>query len=96
MPVPVSLFLAFGEQILWPVAIPFAINLIASTALSLTKFGLWNLPLPVPDLALVLIVMLWAMTAVWQHCRRVAVVQIPYVSWVPIANGLQFTINWNN
>ena len=52
--VPFSLFLAFGKQILGPVAIPFAINLFASTAVTLIKFGLWKLPLPVLDLTLVL------------------------------------------
>lgn len=80
MPVPFSLFLAFGKQILEPVAIPFAINLFASTAFTLIKFGLWKLPLPVLDLALVLIVILWAMTVVWPHHRWVAVAQIPCMS----------------
>ncbi|SMP59605.1 TspO and MBR related proteins [Neorhodopirellula lusitana] len=84
------------KKIPWPVAIPFAINLVANIAFTPIQFGLRNLPLAAIDIAIVWGTILWAMKAVWPHRRWIAVAQIPYLIWVTIATVLQFTITWNN
>ena len=84
------------KQIPWPVAIPFAINLIANIAFTPIQFGLRNLParrdrhrhrLDHDPLG---------------HESHLAappldrLAQIPYLIWVTIASVLQFSITWNN
>ncbi len=84
------------RKLRWPVAIPFAINLLANVAFTPILFGLRNLPLAALDIAVVWLTILWAMKAIWPHHRWIALAQIPYLVWVTIASVLQFTITWNN
>ncbi len=87
---------AIRRKLPWPVAIPFAINLIANIAFTPIQFGLRNLPLAAIDIAIVWITILWSMRAIWPHHRWVAIAQVPYLVWVTIASVLQFTITFNN
>ena len=84
------------RKLTWPVAIPFAINLLANIAFTPILFGLRNLPLVALDIAIVWLTILWAMKAIWPHHRWIAFAQIPYLVWVTIASVLQFTITRNN
>jgi len=85
-----------AKKIPWPVAIPFAINLIANFIFTPIQFGLRNLTLAALDIAIVWITILWAMKVIWPYHRWIALAQIPYLVWVTIASVLQFTITWNN
>lgn len=80
----------------WPVAIPFAINLLANVSFTPILFGLRNLPLAAFDIAIVWLTIIWAMKAIWPHHRWIAFAQVPYLVWVTIASVLQITITWNN
>ena len=84
------------KQIPLPVAIPFAINLVANIVFTPIQFGLRNLPLAAIDIAIVWVTIIWAMKAIWPHHRWIAVAQIPYLLWVTVATVLQFSITWNN
>ncbi len=85
-----------GRKLPWPVAILFAINLLANVSFTPILFGLRNLPLAAFDIAIVWLTILWAMKAIWTHHRGIALAQVPYLIWVTIASVLQFTITWNN
>jgi translocator protein len=89
-------FRAARKQLAWPVAIPFAINLLANIAFTPIQFGLRNLPLAAVDIAIVWLTIPWMMLVIWKHHRWVALAQIPYFIWVSIASVLQFSITWSN
>jgi len=38
----------------------------------------------------------WALAAIWQRVRWVALVNIPYLLWVAFATVLQLSITWMN
>ncbi len=80
-----------------PVAVPFAINLVANLVFTPIQFGLRNLPLASVDILIVLGTIIWTMIVVWPHYRWVTVAQVPYLIWVSIATVLQLSItamNW--
>lgn len=74
------------------VALPFALNLIFNFAFSPIAFGLQNNLLASIDIVLVLATIVWAILAVWQHSRILALAQIPYLLWVSFATVLQISI----
>ena len=79
--------------------IPFAINLVANLIFTPIQFGMRNLLLAAVDILIVRATIIWMMVAVWQHCRWVAVAQVPYFIWVSLATVLQLSItamNWGS
>jgi tryptophan-rich sensory protein len=79
------------------VAVPFAINLVANLIFTPIQFGMRNLPLASVDIVIVWATIIWMMMSVWPHYRGVAIVQVPYCSWVSLATVLQLSItamNW--
>jgi translocator protein len=88
---------AWRRRIPWPVAVPFAINLVANLIFTPIQFGLRSLPLATLDILIVWGTLVWMMAAIWRHHRWVAVAQVPYFVWVSIATVLQISItvmNW--
>jgi len=86
----------FRGRVRWPVALPFAINLLANLIFTPIQFGMRNLPLATVDIVIVWTTILWGMIAVWRHYRWVAVAQVPYFVWVSIATVLQMSITVMN
>ena len=84
------------RRILWTVALPFAINLVANLIFTPIQFGMRNLPLAAVDILVVWTTILWMAVAIWRHYRWVAVAQVPYFIWVSIATVLQLSITWSN
>ena len=80
----------------WPVALPFAVNLVANLLFMPTFAGLRNLPLAAADILLVWLTIPWCVAAVWRHYRWVAVAQAPYFVWVSVARVLQLWITAMN
>ncbi len=86
-------------RLTWPVALPFAINLVVNLAFTPIQFGMRNLPLAALDILVVLGTIVWMMIAIWPRYRWVALAQVPYLVWVGIATVLQLSItamNWGN
>ncbi|MDP1955613.1 MAG: TspO/MBR family protein [Polaromonas sp.] len=78
------------------VLLPFVVNLLANLAYTPIQFGLKNNALASVDIVLVLGSLIWAMVAIWQRARWVALVNIPYLLWVAFATVLQLSITWLN
>ncbi|MDP1742619.1 TspO/MBR family protein [Polaromonas sp.] len=78
------------------VLLPFVVNLLANLAFTPIQFGLKNNALASVDIVLVLGSLIWAMVAIWQPARWVALVNIPYLLWVAFATVLQLSITWLN
>ena len=87
---------AARKKIPGPVAVPFAINLVANLVFTPIQFGLRNLPLASLDILLVWGTIVWMSFKVWEHSRWVALAQLPYFVWVSIATVLQLSITWMN
>lgn len=83
-------------EISWKIALPFALNLVFNFIFTPIQFGLNNLPLAALDILLVLATLIWALTAVWNKYRWIAIANIPYVIWVSFATVLQLTILYLN
>lgn len=78
------------------VLLPFVLNLLANLAYTPIQFGLKNNALASVDIVLVLGSLIWAMVAIWQRARWVALVNMPYLLWVVFATVLQLSITWLN
>ena len=76
--------------------LPFLLNLVFNAAYSPIQFGLRNNLLASIDILLIVATLLWALNAIWQHDRWVAIVNIPYLLWVAFATVLQLSIAWLN
>jgi len=87
---------AFRRRLPWPVALPFAINLVANLAFTPLLFGLRSLALASVDVLIVWATIPWAARAIWPYHRWVAVAQLPYFLWVSVATVLQLSIAWMN
>ena len=87
---------AFRRRLPWPVALPFAVNLVANLAFTPLLFGLRSLPLATVDVLIVWATIPWAAWAVWPYHRWVAAAQVPYFLWVSVATILQLSITWMN
>lgn len=90
------LMLAFKKRIGWSVFLPFGLNLVFNAAFTPLQFGLKNNALAAVDIVLVLATLVWALRAIWQHARWVALVNLPYLVWVMFATVLQLSITWLN
>ena len=86
----------FRRRLPWPVALPFAVNLVANLAFTPFLFGLRSLPIASVDVMIVWVTILWAAWTVWPHHRWVAAAQVPYFLWVSVATVLQLSITWMN
>lgn len=78
------------------VALPFALNLLFNLSFTPIQFGLQNNLLAAADILLVLATLLWALKAIYQHHRWIALANIPYLLWVAFATALQLTITYLN
>ena len=78
------------------VLLPFILNLLFNAAYTPIQFGLRNNGLASIDILLVLCTLVWAMVAIWQRARWVALVNFPYLLWVVFATVLQLSITWLN
>ena len=88
--------LTFQKRIPLIVALPFILNLIFNFAFTPLQFGLKNNLLAAIDIILVLVTLIWAMTAIYSHYKWLAFIQIPYLLWVCFATFLQLTILYLN
>lgn len=78
------------------VLLPFILNLLFNVAYTPIQFGLRNNLLASVDILLVLGTLVWAMQAIFDRARWVALVNIPYLLWVAFATVLQLSITWLN
>jgi benzodiazapine receptor len=88
---------AFRGKVVWKVAVPFAINLVANLLFMPIFAGLRNVPLACLDILIVWATIMWCVFVAWPAYRWVAVAQVPYLVWVSIATVLQLSItamNW--
>jgi tryptophan-rich sensory protein len=90
------LYLAFKKRIGWAIFLPFGLNLVFNAAFTLLQFGLKSNGLAAVDILLVLATLAWALRAIWQPARWVALVNLPYLVWVMFATVLQLSITWLN
>jgi tryptophan-rich sensory protein len=70
----------------------FAVQLALNLAWTPVFFGMQR-----PDLALLVIVLLWAaiaatIVAAWRACRTAAALLVPYLAWVTFATALNMAI----
>ena len=84
------------KRVPFALLLPFIANIVFNAAFTPIQFGLQNNLLASVDIVLVLATLVWAMAAVWQRARWVALVNIPYLLWVSFATVLQFSITWLN
>lgn len=75
---------------------PFLVNLVANLIFTPIQFGLRNLPLASVDILIVWGSIVWMIAAVWKPHRWLALLQLPYLTWVSIATVLQLTITFRN
>lgn len=78
------------------IALPFALNLFFNLIFTPIQFGLMSMELAAVDIVLVLGTLVWAIAAVWNKYRWVAIANIPYLAWVSFATVLQLTILYLN
>ena len=83
-------------EISWKVVLPFKLNLLFNLLFTPIQFGLQNNFLAALDILLVLGTLVWVMVIIWKKYRWVALVNIPYLSWVSFATILQLTITYLN
>lgn len=77
--------------------LPFLLNIIFNLAFTPLQFGLQNNLFAAIDIILVLATLIWALCAIYQHMKWIALANIPYLLWVCFATILQLTItvmNW--
>ncbi len=87
---------ALRRKVPWPVAVPFAINLVANLIFTPIQFGWRNLPLAAVDILIVWGTIVWMVASIWKHARWIAFAQGPYFVWVSLATILQLSITWMN
>lgn len=75
---------------------PFLVNLVANLIFTPIQFGLRNLPLASVDILIVWGSIVWMIATVWKPHRWLALLQLPYLTWVSIATVLQLTITFRN
>lgn len=78
------------------VALPFMLNIGFNVIYTYFQFTLRNFFLASVDILLVLGTLVWAMAAVWNKYRWIAIANIPYLAWVSFATVLQLTIMYLN
>ena len=88
--------LAYQKKIALIIVLPFILNLIFNFAFTPLQFGAKNLVLASVDILLVLITLIWGMTAIYPYMKWITYIQIPYLLWVSFASVLQLTITYLN
>ena len=88
--------LAYQKKIAFIIVLPFILNLIFNFAFTPLQFGAKNLVLASVDILLVLITLIWGMTAIYPYMKWITFIQIPYLLWVSFASVLQLTITYLN
>lgn len=78
------------------VALPFVLNLLFNFAYTYLQFGLRKYVLASVDVILVLLTLLWAMSAIYPIAPWIVLINIPYLLWVAFATVLQLTIAYLN
>ncbi len=81
-----------------PIKVPliFSVNVLANLIFTPIQFGLENLWLASLDILVVWTTIVLLIFSAWRHNKFLALVQIPYLTWVSIATVLQLTVNaWN-
>ena len=78
------------------VAVPIAINLVASLMLMPIFSELRNLPLALEDILIVWTTVIWCIVVIWRNFKWLAIAQVPYFDWVSIATVLQLSITRRN
>ncbi len=86
----------FKKKIPFLVVLPFLINIFVNLAFTPIQFGLKNLPLAALDILIVWLTIIWEMVSIWPYSKKLALLQIPYLTWVSIATTLQLTITFLN
>jgi len=89
-------WLALQKKITWFVVLPFVLNLLFNLIFTPIQFGLRSNLLATIDILLVLVTLIWAMTAIYPHMRWITYAQIPYLLWVCFATVLQLTVTYLN
>ena len=84
------------KELPWPIAVPFALNLVFNFSFTWLQFGLKNNILASIDILLVLATLIWALFAIFPYTRWITYVNIPYLLWVSFATVLQLTITFLN
>jgi len=87
---------AYQKKIALIIVLPFILNLIFNFAFTPLQFGAKNLVLASVDILLVLITLIWGMTAIYPYMKWITFIQIPYLLWVSFASVLQLTITYLN
>jgi len=87
---------AIKREIPFILTLPFIINLIANFAFTPILFGLKNLPFTSFDILIVWLTIVWGMVSIWPESKVLALLQIPYLTWVSIATVLQLSITFLN
>ena len=87
---------AFRLEVLWGVALPFALNPVANLLFMPISSGLRSVPLAAADIVVVWATILCCVFAVWPHYKWVGVAQVPDLVWVSFATAVQMSITWPN
>jgi tryptophan-rich sensory protein len=74
------------------IALPFILNLIFNLSFTYFQFKLKNNLLAAIDVLLVLITLVWAMSAIAPYSNWITYANIPYLLWVSFATILQLTV----
>jgi len=82
---------AVGQLSFW-IVLPFSLNLIFNFAFTPIQFGLKNNALAATDVILVLVTLVFALSAIFPAAPWVVYINIPYLLWVAFATVLQLTI----
>jgi tryptophan-rich sensory protein len=86
----------FTGEIPLALVIPFILNLIFNFAFTPLQFGLKNNVFAAVDIGMVLITLVWSLTAIFPYVRLVVYANLPYLAWVTFATMLQFCITYLN
>ena len=91
-----AVYLFVKSQISWMVLLPFMLNILFNILFTPIQFKLRNNLLALVDIFLILLTLVWAMSAVYTFASWISFVNIPYLLWVAFATVLQSSITWLN
>jgi tryptophan-rich sensory protein len=84
------------KEISWTITLFFVLNLLFNFAFTPLQFGLKSNLLASIDIILILVTLIWSMTAIWSLVPWVTYINIPYLLWVSFATFLQLTLTYYN
>lgn len=91
-----TIYLVIKKKMPSKILVPLFLNLLFNLLFSPIQFGLQNNLLAAVDVSLVLITIIWFMSAVFPYSKVIFMSQIPYFLWVVFATVLQYSITWLN